>query len=176
MAGTLRRVSTLEKPVSSETDLTLHPIGRVVCGRKKGARDDCWEDQVAEIEIDARWAEALDGIEGFSHIWVLWWLDLAGGPPDSPRVHPEGRDEMPLVGFFATRSPRRPNPIAMTVVHLREREESRLRVDGLDAYEDTPILDIKPYLKRGDLIPEAASPGWLERLWHIHDEDRAAST
>lgn len=167
---------TWDEPVSSEADLTLRPIGRVVRGRKRDARDDCWQEGVAEIEIDAQWAEALDGIEGFSHIWVLWWLDLAGGPPDSPRVRPEGKDEMPLVGFFATRSPRRPNPVALTAVHLQDREGRRLRVIGLDAYAGTPVLDIKPYLKRGDLIPEAVSPGWLERLWRMHDEERAGST
>ena len=172
----MRSTSTLEEQMGSDKHLTLRPIGRVVRGRKRDARDDRWQEGVAEIEIDAQWAEALDGIEGFSHIWVLWWLDRADGPPASPWVRPEGKDEMPLVGFFATRSPRRPNPVAMTAVHLQIREGRRLRVIGLDAYEGTPVLDIKPYLRRGDLIPEAVSPGWLERLWRMHDEERAGST
>jgi tRNA (Thr-GGU) A37 N-methylase len=79
---------------------------------------------------------------------------------------------MPLRGIFATRSPRRPNPIAITAVRLLERQGARLRVQGLDAYQGTPILDLKPYLRRGDLIPEAAMPAWLEQLWRIHDEER----
>ncbi len=151
--------------------LTLHPIGRVIAGRPRGAKGDRWEEQEAEIEIAPAWAAALDGIEGFSHIWVLWWLDSAG-PPTALHVHPERRRELPAVGFFATRSPQRPNPIALTAVRLLERRGNRLRVQGLDAYEGTPILDIKPYLRRGDCIPEAVTAPWLERLWRIHDEER----
>jgi tRNA-Thr(GGU) m(6)t(6)A37 methyltransferase TsaA len=126
------------------------------------------------IELDAAWAEALDGIEEFSHIWVLWWLDRSLFDPDlaSLRVRPQGRAEMPLRGIFATRSPRRPNPIAMTLVRLLEREGSKLTVQGLDAFVGTPILDLKPYLLRGDLIPEATVPAWLEQLWRINDQER----
>jgi tRNA-Thr(GGU) m(6)t(6)A37 methyltransferase TsaA len=114
----------------------------------------------------------LDGIEGFSHIWIVWWLDRFESPPESPCVHPERREELPLVGFFATRSPHRPCPLAMTSVRLLGRQGRRLYVEGLDAYEGTPVLDIKPYLRRGDLIPEATVPEWLEQLWGIHDRER----
>jgi tRNA-Thr(GGU) m(6)t(6)A37 methyltransferase TsaA len=126
------------------------------------------------VEIDPAWSSALEGIEEFSHIWVVWWFDLspAGRDLDSLQVRPEGRKEMPLRGVFATRSPRRPNPIAMTPVRLLAREGTRLQVEGLEAFEGTPILDLKPYLRRGDLIPEANTPAWLERLWRIHDEER----
>ena len=113
---------------------------------------------------------ALEGIEEFSHIWVVWWLDQFEGPPSSLQVRPERRAELPLVGLFATRSPHRPNPIAITAVHLLERNGTELRVEGLDACQGTPVLDIKPYLQRGDLIPEASAPSWLQRLWHSHDE------
>jgi tRNA-Thr(GGU) m(6)t(6)A37 methyltransferase TsaA len=160
--------------MSQDRELTLRPIGRVVAGRSQTARDDHWEEGVAEIEVDAAWAGALDGIEGFSHVWLVWWLDRADGPLESLHVRPERREELPLVGVLATRSPRRPNPLAMTVVRLVERQGNRLRVQGLDAYEGTPILDLKPYLRRGDLIPEATAPEWLERLWRIHDEERGA--
>jgi tRNA-Thr(GGU) m(6)t(6)A37 methyltransferase TsaA len=153
-------------------EVKLRPIGRVVSGRSSAARDDRWEEAPAEIEVDPRWADALDGIEGFSHVWLVWWLDRSEGPPDFAHVRPERRQEMPLVGIFATRSPRRPNPIAMTPVRLLERRGARLTVQGLDAYEGTPVLDIKPYLRRGDLIPEATAPDWLEALWLSHDEER----
>lgn len=145
-----------------ERELRLTPVGRVVEGGQEGA----------EIEVDADWAEALDGIDDFSHIWILWWLDRFDASPASARVHPERREELPLVGLFATRSPHRPCPIAMTAVRLINREGCRLKVQGLDAYEGTPVLDIKPYLQRGDLIPEATMPAWLERLWEIHDRER----
>jgi tRNA-Thr(GGU) m(6)t(6)A37 methyltransferase TsaA len=159
--------------------LILYPIGRVC---NPHAAEDAsswdgnsgWEEGTAEIEIDAAWAEALDGIGEFSHIWVVWWLDRFEEPPASPRVHPEGRQEMPEVGLFATRSPHRPCPIAITAVRLQEHDGTRLLVQGLDASPGTPVLDIKPYLRRGDLIPEATMPDWLERLWRIHDEEREA--
>lgn len=164
--------------------LRLGPIGRVVRGRPgpgqastelaRQGQGEPREEGSAEIEIDLAWVGALDGIEGFSHIWVVWWLDRYESPPSSPRVHPEGRPEMPLVGLFATRSPHRPCPIAITAVRLLARQGARLRVEGLDANEGTPVLDIKPYLRRGDLIPEATAPDWLERLWRMHDEEREA--
>jgi tRNA-Thr(GGU) m(6)t(6)A37 methyltransferase TsaA len=157
--------------MNQRRELRLHPLGRVTNGRSSTARDDRWQEAPAEIEIDAAWGGALDGIEEFSHIWVIWWLDRFEGPPDFTHVHPERREEMPLVGILATRSPQRPNPIAMTVVRLLAREGNKLRVQGLDAYEGTPVLDIKPYLRRGDLIAEATVPKWLERLWRAQDQE-----
>jgi tRNA-Thr(GGU) m(6)t(6)A37 methyltransferase TsaA len=150
--------------------LTLRPIGRVVEGASYPPEPG-WKEREAEIEIDARWEDALHRVEGFSHIWIIWWLDARNEPPDVLRVHPEGRAEMPLVGIFGTRSPRRPNPIAMTAVRLLERRGRRLLVRGLDAREGTPILDIKPYIRRGDMIPEARMPAWIEELWHLHDAE-----
>jgi tRNA-Thr(GGU) m(6)t(6)A37 methyltransferase TsaA len=159
--------------------LILDPIGRV--GNIHVVEDPSWRDAdgnheagTAEIEIDAAWAEALDGIGEFSHIWVVWWPDRFEEPPTLPRVHPEGRREMPEVGLFATRSPHRPCPIAITAVRLQEHHGARLLVQGLDASPGTPVLDIKPYLRRGDLIPGATMPDWLERLWRIHDKERGA--
>jgi tRNA-Thr(GGU) m(6)t(6)A37 methyltransferase TsaA len=127
--------------------------------------------ETAEITVDAAWAEALDGIEEFSHIWVLWWIDQYDDPPTTRHVHPERRPELPLVGLFATRSPHRPCPVGLTAVRLLGRDGGRLFVQGLDAYEGTPVLDIKPYLRRGDLIPNATMPNWLETLWQIHDAE-----
>jgi len=148
--------------MDSQQVLSLRPIGRVVKGRPWPPGDEAWQENVSEIEIDASWAEALEGLEGFSHIWILWWLDRFPDPPEVLRVRSGGRPEVPLVGIFATRSPHRPNPIALTPVRLLEREGCRLRVVGLDAAQGTPVLDIKPYLRRGDLIAEATAPRWME--------------
>ena len=134
-----------------DSEVTMRPIGWVARGHVDSEDAGGAEKPVAEIEIDAAWVDALDGIEKFSHIWVIWWLDRSRDAPESPRVHPEGRSEMPLVGLFATRSPRRPNPVGLTCVRLVERRGPRLRVQGLDAFEGTPVLDIKPYLNRGDM-------------------------
>jgi tRNA-Thr(GGU) m(6)t(6)A37 methyltransferase TsaA len=160
--------------------LTVRAIGRVAKGRSRPAsarpeQEAPWEEGESEIEIDAAWAEALDGIEGFSHLWVIWWLDRFGEPPTALCIHPQGRQEMPLVGLFATRSPQRPCHIAITPVKLLKHEGSRLRVQGLDAYEGTLVLDIKPYLRRGDVIEDAKMPEWLEQLWRLTDVQRETS-
>jgi len=160
--------------VREESKIELHSIGKVTHGRPWPPGDEVWEELEAEIDIDPAWAEALDGIEGFSHVWVVWCPDRspAGEALDTLRVHPEGRQELPEVGLFATRSPRRPNPIAITAVRLLERRGNCLRVLGLDACTGSPILDLKPYLRRGDLIPAATSPAWLDHLWQIQDKER----
>lgn len=156
-----------------EHELGVRPIGRVVKGRSGPDEADGWQEEVAEIEIDPAWVGALGGIDGFSHIWVLWWLDRYEQPPKELWIRPQRRQDMPLMGIFATRSPQRPNPIAMTAVRLLERQGARLRVEGLDAYEGTPIIDIKPYLRRGDLILDATAPEWLDRLWRSHDQEQS---
>ena len=160
--------------MTEDRDLVVRPIGRVIHGRPWPPGDERWEDLGAEIELEPAWADALDGLDGFSHIWVVWWPDRVSSGDTSGALHvrPEGREEMPEVGLFATRSPRRPNPIAITVVRLVERQGNRLTVVGLDACIGSPILDLKPYLQRGDLIPDAISPAWLEQLWQLHDQER----
>lgn len=107
------------------------------------------------LEILPQFEPGLTDIEGFSHLIVLWVFDrsqgfeLLGTPPSDNRPH----------GVFATRSPRRPNPIAFTVVELERREGRSLHVRGIDMLDGTPILDIKPYLSS---IPvEKLRRGWL---------------
>ncbi len=98
----------------------------------------------------------LADIEGFSHLFVIWVFDRASGfeltacPPSDNRAH----------GVFATRSPRRPNPIALTVVQLLGRDGTRLQVRGVDMLDGTPILDIKPYLS--SVPQESLRRGWLD--------------
>jgi tRNA-Thr(GGU) m(6)t(6)A37 methyltransferase TsaA len=107
------------------------------------------------LEIRAEFEPGLTDIEGFSHLFVIWAFDrsegydLVGAPPTDARPH----------GVFATRSPRRPNPIGLTVVELLGREGPVLRVRGIDMLEGTPILDIKPYLS--GVPPERLRRGWL---------------
>jgi tRNA-Thr(GGU) m(6)t(6)A37 methyltransferase TsaA len=107
------------------------------------------------LEIQAEFEAGLADIEGFSHLFVLWAFDRAEGfdlvahPPSDNRPH----------GVFATRSPRRPNPIGLTVVELLSREGPALRVRGIDMLDGTPILDIKPYLS--SVPPERLRRGWI---------------
>ena len=112
-------------------------------------------DAQGELEILPEFEAGLQDIEGFSHLIVVWVFDrsdgfeLCGMPPCDDRVH----------GVFATRSPRRPNPIALTTVELLGREGRRLRVRGIDMLDGTPILDIKPYLS--SIPEEKLRRGWL---------------
>ncbi len=110
------------------------------------------------LDILPEYEEGLADIEGFSHLYVIWVFDRAGGasltatPPTDNQPH----------GVFATRSPQRPNPLGLTVVALLRRERSRLFVRGVDMLDGTPILDIKPYLSS---VPEAElRRGWLEAV------------
>jgi tRNA-Thr(GGU) m(6)t(6)A37 methyltransferase TsaA len=139
---------------SPYTETSKIPRG---CGAK--------HDAEGVLEILREFEPGLMDIEGFSHLYVLWAFDRADGfdlvahpPTDERRSH----------GVFATRSPRRPNPIALTVVELLGRQGSSLRVRGVDMLDGTPILDIKPYLSS---IPEEK----LRRGWLAEAEERKAN-
>lgn len=144
-------------------ELRLHPIGVVRNGVPPGGREVRWEEIESEIVINPEWADALDGIQDFSHVWVIFYFGQSSRP-ESPRTRPQRRADAPLVGLFATRSPVRPNLLALTPVELLAVEGNRLRVRGLDAFDGTPVLDIKPYLPRGDSLPHARVPDWINRL------------
>jgi tRNA-Thr(GGU) m(6)t(6)A37 methyltransferase TsaA len=113
------------------------------------------------IQIHRRWLKALKGIEGFSHLIVVFWLDRAHKP--DMQIHPRGQKGIPWVGYLATRTPHRANPIGLTVVRLLNRKGTRLTVKGLDAWDGTPILDIKPYTRK-DAVPRFRMPGWVRLL------------
>ena len=145
-------------------EIVLRPIGVV----RNGIAEDTgvrWEEVVSRVELEERYLPAMEGIEGFSHLVVLFCFHRRPAEPLPLQVHPEQREDLPLVGVLATRSPRRPNPIGETVVELLRREGNVLTVRGLDALDGTPVLDLKPYLPRGDRIEAARVPPWLERLW-----------
>ena len=118
---------------------------------------------VASIHIFPEWGPALEGIEGFSHLFVIFWLHRVHGTPEALRIHPRGRPDLPRVGLFATRTPRRPNPIGLAVVELLERQDTTLVVQGLDAYNGTPVLDLKPY-DPWDRVENPRVPAWWKRL------------
>jgi tRNA-Thr(GGU) m(6)t(6)A37 methyltransferase TsaA len=107
------------------------------------------------LKILPEFEPGLNDIEGFSHLFVLWafdrsdGFDLSAAPPSDDRPH----------GVFATRSPRRPNPIGLTVVELLRRDQGSLYVRGVDMLDGTPILDIKPYLS--SIPAETLRRGWL---------------
>lgn len=137
----------------------FHPIGFVRSPYADTAQipkgPGAQHDAEGELELLPEFAEGLADIDGFSHLFVLWVFDRVDGydllstPPTDDRAH----------GVFSTRSPRRPNPIGLTVVRLVRREGARLVVRGVDMLDGTPILDLKPYLS--SIPAEEIRRGWM---------------
>lgn len=140
----------------------LTPIGHV---RRASKQEDVKDKGlVSKIVVDKELTKALDGIEDFSHIYVVFWMHQV--PEEETKilkVHPRGRMDLPLLGVFATRTASRPNPIGLTLVELRKREENILTVRGLDAYDGTPVLDLKPF-NHQDMALDAKVPEWHKKL------------
>lgn len=112
------------------------------------------------FEPEYRHPDALRGLEGFSHLWLIWEFSESVGHPWSPTVRPPRLGGNARLGVFATRSPYRPNPIGLSCVKLEAIEQTQDRgavliVSGADLMDGTPILDIKPYLPYADCVPEA---------------------
>ena len=127
------------------------PLRDLPDSQRDGRRSSGW----GRSRSTAAYEEGLTDIEGFSHLYVLWVFDRASGydllgtPPTDTRPH----------GVFATRSPRRPNPIGLTVVRLLRREGCDLDICGVDMLDGTPLLDIQPYLS--SVPAEELRRGWL---------------
>jgi len=110
-----------------------------------------------QVIVDEIYADALDDIDGFERLWLIYWMDRVG--PFRPRVVPY-RDTKEH-GLFATRSPSRPNPIGMSVVRLLRREGTTLHIADIDILDGTQLLDIKPYIPEFDAHP-ASKAGWFD--------------
>ena len=140
--------------------IEVEAIGVVRCHERDVRRQD-WSRVRSEIALRPELAEALDGLEGFSHVIVVGWLDRI---PDElrtrQRARPGGDGRLPLLGALALRGGARPNPIAVTVCRLRGVEGARLRLEGLDLVDGTPVLDVKPYVAAYDAEPDASLPDW----------------
>jgi tRNA-Thr(GGU) m(6)t(6)A37 methyltransferase TsaA len=144
--------------------VSLRMIGSVKNGINQRP-DSGWGDVVSEITIASSLTEALDGLEEFSHVVVVYWMDRVPPLAQVPtKVHPRGRQDLPLVGLFATRTPHRLNPVGVTVVKLLERRGNVLKVRGLDALDGSPVVDIKPYMPRRAAIIDARTPSWEKKL------------
>ena len=124
--------------------IELEPLGHVRSqfNEDKGDKNEGY----AILEFDPKYTDTLDGIEGYSHIFVLYRMHkLDNSLRSTYKMRPRGREGLPLVGVLATRGKARPNTIGLTVVELVERRGNVLTVKGLDAYDGSSILDIKPY-------------------------------
>ncbi len=149
------------KMASELPSMTLKPIGIVRKGIKQAAVKRDREKKVSDIIINTSLTEALDGLEEFSHIVVLYWMHQVMSGEVPLKIHPRGKQELPLLGLFATRTPTRPNRIGIATVRLLERQGNILRVEGFDAIEGTPVIDIKPYIPGYDSVANTKVPSWI---------------
>jgi tRNA-Thr(GGU) m(6)t(6)A37 methyltransferase TsaA len=144
----------------------LKPIGKVIFE----------EERTPSVQLKKEYQPAMKGLDGYSHVLIVWWLDRLATPElrqiltlDKP--YTKGPDEL---GIFATRSPIRPNPIAVTVAKVVEIDEykGKLFLAQIDAAADSPVLDIKPYYPNSDKVEHSKVPEWC-RHWPQSVEESA---
>jgi tRNA-Thr(GGU) m(6)t(6)A37 methyltransferase TsaA len=109
--------------------------------------------------------EGLLGLDGFSHILLLCWFHESDTPEKRAtlQVHPRNDRRNPLTGVFATRSPRRPNPVALYASRIHSIQGNVIGIDPLDVRDRTPVMDIKPYIPEIDSIPDATVAAWVKK-------------
>lgn len=147
--------------------LQVKPIGWILSGVKRD-RDDSWKEVSAEIRLDESQfgPESLSGLAEFSHVEVLFLFDqLSESEVESKTRHPRENVKWPKVGIFAQRGRKRPNRIGATICELLGVDGASIRVRGLDAFDGSPVLDIKPVM--AEFLPEKGSvrqPRWSSEL------------
>ena len=135
--------------LSASKKIEIKPVGFV----KRTSSDENVRDKnlVSKIMLKKDLVKALDRVDEFSHFFIIYWMHKISNT-ERKMVHGESGTEMPPVGIFACRGPIRPNPIGLTVVELVKREGNVIWVRGLDAFDGTPVLDIKPYGRPSDIV------------------------
>lgn len=127
--------------------------------------DANWGNIVSEIHLDSEFHGAFKGIEDFSHVIVIYHLHQAKFDKSKHlQRRPRNLEEFPLLGIFSQRGKNRPNPIGITAVKVVECKDNILKVIGLDAVNNTPVLDIKPYYPHYDRKEDVSVPMWVEEL------------
>ena len=136
------------------TVLQVFPIGTVE--RREGK---------TYLEVHEKHAAGLHGLEGFSHVVVLYWFDRNDTPEKRSilQVHPRGNPRNPLTGVFATRAPVRPNLIGLSVCRIVEVGKGRVQVAEIDAFDHTPIVDLKPFIPADSPTQDVRMPDWAPR-------------
>ena len=163
MLDRLRRLFSRGAEPPPLADVSLRPIG-IGRNRVKEPMSEGWAEVTSQIVLRPELAEALLGLDTYSHIYVLFWPhqiseEVRGS---KPQLHPLDDEANPLQGVLATRSQIRFNPILVSAVPLLKVEKNVLQVRGLDAVDGSPVLDVKPYIAYFDCIAEAKVPQWVE--------------
>lgn len=146
--------------------INITPIGTVRSTRKK-AEDDNWDAEQVYVELDPQQftSEALAGLGDFSHVEILFHMDRVDPSKiEKTARHPRNNTEWPKVGIFAQRGKNRPNQIGITVCRILRVEGAELHVEGLDAIEGSPVLDIKPWVQEFAPRGSVFQPKWISEL------------
>ena len=141
-------------------DICMTPIGIVERVQDSNVKD---REVVSKVVLKNELVDALEGLDGFSHVWIIFWMHMASDRRHKLKTRPRGREGAPLLGVYATRSPSRPNPIGLTLVELLAADGNVLTVKGLDAFDGTPVLDLKPY-DSWDRLEDYEVPQWWMEL------------
>jgi len=149
----VQAIGAEETEEKAARSFVVHPIGHVqkVDGRTL-------------IVLDKKHQPGLLGLDGFSHVHVIWWFDKNDSlqKRSTLQVHPRGDTKNPLTGVFATRAPVRPNLIALTLCKIVSVKDNVVEVEKIDAFEGTPVLDLKPYAPGQDSATGAKVPEWAK--------------
>ena len=148
------------------TAIALEPVAFVRGGRTEAA-DDHWGGVRAAIEIDPRrfTPEALQGLESFSHLVVVYQFHgVAEAEVELKARHPRNNAAWPAMGIFAQRGRGRPNRIGVSVCRIVRVDGLRIEVEGLDAIDGSPVLDIKPYMRGFEARGEVREPEWAREI------------
>lgn len=152
------------------TEVKVEPIG-IVRSPRVEADDDNWGEVISSIEITTLPAEALAGLDAFSHIEVLFYMHRVDeGKIQTGARHPRNRTDWPKVGILAQRAKGRPNRLGLSRCQLVRVEGTTLTVRGLDAIDQTPVLDIKPYMVEFAPRGEVKQPAWATELMERYYE------
>ena len=138
---------------NAASSFKLYPVGRV---KRKG--------KAVSLNIFKKYTDALKGLDGFSHVFVLYWFDRNDIPEKRSilQVHPRGNKKNPLTGVFACRAPVRPNLIALSLCKIISVKNNIVYIENIDAHNNSPILDIKPYIPQIDhKVKDVHLPDWL---------------
>jgi tRNA-Thr(GGU) m(6)t(6)A37 methyltransferase TsaA len=144
--------------------MNIEPIG-FVKNEVISPHNSEWGEEISEIVIKEEFTKGLVGLEDFSHAIIIFFMHQASYIEERHLIrHPQEREELPKIGIFAQRARHRPNPIGITAVQIISVEGNILKVKGLDAINETPILDIKPYFPDFDMREDAQTPEWVHEV------------
>jgi tRNA-Thr(GGU) m(6)t(6)A37 methyltransferase TsaA len=159
----LSRTFGVRRRVVPREPVSIRPIGVVRNGVRE-PRPDGWELVRSDIALRDDLTPMLEGIDGYTHLIVIFAFDKVPESATRARLRPGSDRRVPELGVLATRSQLRPSPVGVSVVRLLRRRRNLLRVQGLDAIDGTPVLDIKPYYPNHDAVPDAGVPEWAKAL------------